>query len=204
MGLWLVHQEIEERFMPAMVPPVSDEREGLLAYLAQQRDALRFAVSGISDEQARLKPAKSALSLGGLLKHNVLVERAWVIGRIKQQPLERPDWESAFRLEPDETVAGWLEEYAKMAAETVAIVRAIPDMGQPVPVPQDVPWFPKDVKEWSVRWVLLHLIEEAARHAGHADLLREALDGSQALELMADAEGWRAQYEAWMAPFKSK
>src|SRR5689334_6814780 len=118
--------------MPALVPPVSDEREGLLAYLAQQRDALRFAVSGITDEQARLKPAKSALSLGGLLKHNVLVERAWVLGRIAQQPLERPDWENVFRLLPGETVAGWLEEYARMAAETESIVRAVPDMGQPV------------------------------------------------------------------------
>ncbi|HLG72906.1 MAG TPA: DinB family protein [Chloroflexota bacterium] len=189
--------------MPALVPPVSDEREGLLAFLAQQRDALRFAVSGLTDEQARLKPSKSALSLGGLLKHNVLVERSWVAGRIAQKPQEPiTDWEAVFRLEPDETVAGWLDEYAKVAAATESIVRAVPDMGRPVPVPQNVPWFPKDVKEWSVRWVLLHVIEETARHAGHADIIRESLDGSQALELMADAEGWRAQYDSWMAPFK--
>ncbi|MDE3076374.1 MAG: DinB family protein [Chloroflexota bacterium] len=189
--------------MPAFVQPIADERDGLLAYLAQQRDTLRFALSGIGDEQARLRPTASSLSLGGLLKHNVFVERAWVLGRIAQRQLPPiTDWESIFRLGEDETVAGWLDEYAKMAAETEAIVRSIPDMGQPVPVPQDMPWFPKDVREWSVRWVLLHLIEETARHAGHADILRESIDGAQALELMADAEGWRDQYDAWMAPFQ--
>lgn len=189
--------------MPALLPPVVDEREGLLAYLAQERYALRLAVSGISDEQACLKPSASSLSLGGLLKHTVFVERNWVLGCIAQQPLPRPsDWESVFRLEPNETLAGWLDEYDTMAAETEAIVRAIEDMGQPVPVPQDAPWYPKDVKEWSVRWVLLHLIEETARHAGHADIIRESLDGAQALELMADAEGWRAQYNGWMAMAK--
>jgi hypothetical protein len=55
-----------------------------------------------------------------------------------------------------------------------------------------VPWFPKGVAAWSVRWVLLHLIEETARHAGHADLLREAVDGATAYPLLAAAESWPA------------
>jgi len=62
-----------------------------------------------------------------------------------------------------------------------------------------VPWFPKDVSAWSVRWVLLHLIEETARHAGHADILRESIDGATALPLMAAAEGWPEQ--PWITPW---
>ena len=65
-------------------------------------------------------------------------------------------------------------------------------LDQPVPVPKGVPWFPDDVDAWSVRWVLLHLVEEIARHAGHADIIRESIDGATMFELMAAAEGWPA------------
>jgi hypothetical protein len=63
-----------------------------------------------------------------------------------------------------------------------------------------VPWFPKGVAAWSVRWVLLHLIEETARHAGHADLLREAVDGATAYPLLAAAESWPAT--PWLQPWQ--
>ena len=63
-------------------------------------------------------------------------------------------------------------------------------LDQAVPVPKGVPWFPADVQAWSVRWVLLHLVEETARHAGHADIIREAIDGATMYELIAAAEGW--------------
>ena len=59
-----------------------------------------------------------------------------------------------------------------------------------VPVPKGVPWFPDDVEAWSVRWILLHLMEEVARHAGHADFLREAIDGATMHQLMATVEDW--------------
>ena len=72
------------------------------------------------------------------------------------------------------------------------VIADIDDLGQPVPVPRGVPWFPQDVDAWSVRWVLLHLIEETARHAGHADIVRESLDGAASLSLMAAAEQWPA------------
>ena len=75
----------------------------------------------------------------------------------------------------------------------------IDDLGQPVPVPE-APWFPKDLVAWSVRWVLLHLIEEIARHAGHADIVRETVDGATAYELMAAAEGWPET--DWLKPWK--
>src|SRR5205823_3416274 len=90
----------------------------------------------------------------------------------------------AFRLGPDETLVEVLERYDAVARETDAAIGGI-DLNQPVPVPKGVPWFPDDLDAWSVRWVLLHLIEEIARHAGHADIVRESIDGATMYELMA-------------------
>ena len=102
----------------------------------------------------------------------------------------------------DETLAAVLAAYSDAAHETREIVDSISDLGQAVPVPPGVPWFPQDVDAWSVRWVLLHLIAETARHAGHADLVREAVDGATAFPLMAAAEGWPAT--PWMQPWEPK
>ncbi len=63
-----------------------------------------------------------------------------------------------------------------------------------------VPWFPADLEAWTVRWVLLHILEETARHAGHADIIREAIDGATMYPLMAAAEGWAAT--AWLQPWE--
>jgi hypothetical protein len=89
-----------------------------------------------------------------------------------------------------------------VARETVAVIDSIPDLAQPVPVPQGVPWYPDDVDAWSVRWVLLHLIAETARHAGHADMVREAIDSATAFPLMAAAEGWPTT--PWMQPWEKR
>ena len=59
-----------------------------------------------------------------------------------------------------------------------------------MPVPQDIPWFPKGLKSWSVRWVILHVINELTRHSGHADIIRESIDGATMYELLAGLEGW--------------
>jgi uncharacterized damage-inducible protein DinB len=188
--------------MPGSVRPVVDERDGLLAYLAQQRDGLRFAVHGLTDEQAASTPTASALSLAGLIKHVARMERYWVVEIMAQRQLPElrdQDYEAGFRLEEGETVADVLALQAAVAEETEAIVAEIADLGQPVPVPKGVPWFPRDVEAWSVRWVLLHLIEETARHAGHADIIRESLDGATMYRLMAAAEGWLADFERWQA-----
>jgi hypothetical protein len=188
-------------FMPGTVRPVVDERDGLLAYLAQQRDGLRFAVHGLTDEQAASTPTASALSIGGLIKHTARTERYWIVQVLAQRPLpelQEPDqYEAGFRMAAGETVADLLALQAAVAKETEAIVAEIPDLGQPVPVPKGVPWFPQDDDNWSARWVLLHVIEETARHAGHADIIREALDGATMYQLMAAAEGWLAEWERW-------
>ena len=179
--------------MPGTVRPVVDERDGLLAFLEQQRDALRISAFGLTEEQARATPSASSLSIGGLIKHVARVERHWTNEIMLQRPLpaewQVTDWAAEHRLLDGETLAGALTTYADVAKETEALVREIDDLDRPVPVPQDAPWFPKDVANWSVRWVLLHLIEETARHAGHADIIRESLDGSTFYPLMAAAEG---------------
>jgi uncharacterized damage-inducible protein DinB len=184
-----------------MPPPIADEREGLLAYLAQQRQLLRIAVHGLTEEQARATPSASTLSLGGLVKHVALTERGW-IDTMLQRPGQRSadDYLAAFVLRPDESLAGVLDLYAGVARQTEAEIAAIADLGQPVPVPKGVPWFPADVEAWSVRWVLLHLIEETARHVGHADIIRESLDGATAIPLMAAVEGWPAS--PWVQPWE--
>lgn len=188
--------------MPGTVRPVVDERDSLLAFLAHTRRALRLAVSGLTDEQASARPSVSALSLAGLIKHNARVERHWIAGIMIQQQLDDIDpvsWEDEFRMVEGETLAGWLDVYDQVAQETEAIVRGLPSLDEPVPVPHDVPWFPKDVEAWSARWVLQHVITETARHAGHADIIRESLDRSSALQLMAQEEGWADQLAKWMS-----
>ena len=175
----------------------------LLAYLAQQRHVLRTAY-GLTDAQARETPSASSLSVGGLIKHVMITERGWMDILLQRPPApvaEGEDaYEAGFSMSEKETLARLLETYEVVARETEAIIAAEPDMGRPVPIPKGVPWFPQDVDAWSVRWVLLHLIEETARHAGHADIVRECVDGATAFPLMAAAEGWPAS--PWMQPWE--
>ena len=191
--------------MPGQASPSTDERELLLAYIAQQRDGVRFAAFGLSDDQARLTPTVSSLSIGGLIKHVAAVEQTW-IDLIEQRPArdaqadQEAAYEDGFRLGADETLDGVLAAYDAVAARTASVIMAIDDLNQPVPVPKGVPWFPADVEAWSVRWVLLHVIEETARHAGHADIVREAIDGATMFPLMAAAEGWPAT--DWLQPWQ--
>lgn len=189
--------------MPGTVPPINDEREGLLAFLAQQRDAIRVAAFGLTDEEARRVPTAGALSIGGLVKHVAAMERGWmdtVLSRTRDGEAAA-NYEHGFTLGADETLAGALHDLEAASRETEAVVAGIADLGQAVPVP-DAPWFPKDVEAWSVRWVLLHLIEEVARHAGHADIVRESIDGATGYELLAAAEGWPAT--EWLQPWQRR
>ena len=185
--------------MPGQVAPIDDERELLLAYIAQQRDGLKYAAYGLTDEQARLVPTAGALSIGGLVKHVTAMERTWLDLIRQSGTSDGADYEDGFTLRPDETLAGALAALAAVAAETEATVRAT-DLSAAVPVPQGVPWFPDDVDAWSVRWVLLHMVEEIARHAGHADIVRESIDGATMYPLMAAAEGWPET--DWLKPWK--
>ncbi|WP_103354869.1 DinB family protein [Amycolatopsis sp. CA-128772] len=189
--------------MAGNVRPVADERDGLLNFLEQQRYVLKLAAHGLTDEQARATPTKSSLSVGGLVKHVASTEYGWLdtVLQVPQKPFNEAvaEYEDAHRLRPDETLAGVLARYDEVAARTVEVIAGIDDLGRPVPVPKGVPWFPQDVEAWSVRWVLLHLIQETARHAGHADIIREHIDGGTAMPLMAAAEGWPES--PWIKPW---
>ena len=186
--------------MPGQPAVLTDERDQLLAFIAQQRDGLRFAAFGLSDEQARLTSTAGVLSVGGLIVHVTEMERGWV-DLILCQPQQggQDDYADGFRLAEDRSLAQALEELDRVAARTEQVVRSIDDLNQAVPVPQGVPWYPQDLDAWTVRWVLLHLIEEIGRHAGHADIVRESIDGATMFELMAGAEGWPAT--EWLTPW---
>ena len=190
--------------MPGQAPALTDERQLLLAYLAQQRDGIRYAAYGLADAQARLTPTAGSLSIGGLVKHVTDMERGWIDMVAQRNPRtvsddEQAAYEDNFRLGQQETLAEVMARFDEVAKETEAVI-AVTDLEQPVPVPKGVPWFPDDVDAWSVRWVLLHIIEEIARHAGHADIVREAIDGATSFELMAGAEGWPAT--DWLTPWQ--
>ena len=187
--------------MPGNVPAVEGERANLLAYLDQQRAGIRLTAFGLTDEQARSVPTVSALSVGGLIKHVTATERSWMSDIMQRSaPADSAKYGDDFKMAADETLNEILRDSEQCGRETAAIIANIADLAQPVPVPKDVPWFPKDVESWELRWVLLHLIEEIARHAGHADIIREHIDGGQTYPIMAAAEHWPES--PWIHPWK--
>jgi len=168
----------------------TDEREALLGFLDRQREGLRNAAYGLTEEQGRGAPCASALSVAGLIKHIAAAERNWA-GLIRQEHRGGDVAAHLASFQPGETpLAELFAEYERAAKETDETILAAESLNELVPVPQDVPWFPKDIEAWTVRWVLVHLIEETARHAGHADIVRETVDGATALELLAAVENW--------------
>ena len=194
--------------MPAMPPPIADERQGLRDYLLQQQCAFRAMAFGLTDDQARATPTASALSIGALIKHVTSCQSGWM-QRVAAAPDAPPadtrsveerqaEYAEEFVMRPDETLAAVLE---RLDASNVAALRLIEtaDLDAKVPVPRDAPWFPKDVEAWSVRWVLFHVIEELARHAGQGDIIRESIDGATMYELLAGVEGWPAT--DWLTPY---
>ena len=194
--------------MPAMPPPVADERAGLREYLAAQQYAFHAIAYGLTDEQARATPSVSALSVGALIKHVTNCQRGWM-QRVAAAPElcerdKRPmdsqaaDYQNEFVMRTDETLADLLATFDEQNAETMRLLETA-DLGAAVPVPHDVPWFPSDVAAWSVRWVFFHMIEELARHAGHGDIIRESIDGATLYELLAGLEDWPAT--EWLTPW---
>jgi hypothetical protein len=164
------------------------ERADILAQLAFARHFLRHTVRGVTDEQARRRTTVSELTLGGLVKHVSSTERSWV-DFVLNGPSAMPStdemteadlqqWQDGHRLLESETLAGVLAEYEEVARRTDELVATIDlDLSHPLP---EAPWFsPGEVR--SARRVFLHLVAETAQHAGHADIVREALDGAQSM-----------------------
>ncbi|MBV8787926.1 MAG: DinB family protein, partial [Mycobacterium sp.] len=157
---------------------MADERSALREYLAYHQSAY-FAVSyGLTDEQARSTPSASALSIGGLVKHVTAMQRNWMarVAAAPDQPPKDPrpfdeiakEFGDQHVMRPDETLAGLLAAFEAENATSLRLVETA-DLDAAVPVPTEIPWFPKNLDAWSVRWVILHVINELARHSGHAD-----------------------------------
>jgi hypothetical protein len=179
----------------ALTGSATGERADILETLRTHRYFLRHTVAGLTDEQARLTPTVSALSLGGLIKHVASTESGWV-DFIERGPESMPsvegnyedldpnselmqEWANAFRLLPDEILADALAEYERVAARTDALVESLPDLDAAHPLPP-APWFPPGATR-SARRVFLHIVAETAQHAGHADIIRETIDGQKTM-----------------------
>ena len=185
--------------MPGTAPPVRTEAEGLVVYLRQQRDGLVNAAHGLSEAQLRLAPTRSTLSVGGLLKHAAQTERQWV-GIIAGRPPAGGEqvYADGFTVTADDTVASLTADLRAAGAATETVVADLPDLGVEVEIPAG-PWYPRG-GGYTARWVLLHVLEELSRHAGHADLVREHVDGATMHALMAAVEGWPEN--GWVQPWR--
>jgi hypothetical protein len=149
-------------------PPrlAATERETLLALLQFQRDSLIRKVHGVDEVAARQSPVGSGTTLLWLLKHLAQAETRWVLIRFAGQKTSLPD----DTVQPDDTTASVIAGYRAASAEADAVMQRAhldelcsrDDSAEPA----------------NLRWVLAHLLEETARHAGHADILRELIDGS--------------------------
>jgi uncharacterized damage-inducible protein DinB len=166
--------------------PDARERADFLDALATQRSFLVHTVRDLTDEQAGERTTVSELCLGGLIKHVTRVEQRWADFILEgPQAMASGDQASieahaaSFHMLEGETLAGLLEDYDKMARRTDDLVASLPSLDAAQPLPP-APWF-KPGSRWSVRRVLLHLIAETAQHAGHADIIRESLDGAKTM-----------------------
>ncbi len=165
---------------------LDQERADLIETLRTHRGFLRHTVRGLDDEQAARRTTVSELCLGGLIKHVSQVEANWV-RFILEGPTAMAGFDDAamaahaagFRMLEGETLAGLLEDYEAVAARTDELVATLPSLDVSHPLPQ-APWFPPGARR-SARRVFMHIVAETAQHAGHADILREALDGQKTM-----------------------
>lgn len=176
------------------VPTIHDERTGLAEYIDQQLEALRASAFGLTEEQARLTPTRSALSIGGIIKHT-----SFVIRPPEQHEAQVPEggeisedayaaFMDTFTLRDDETLAGTIAVFDERRTGVVEWVRSS-DPDEEITVPP-APWYGLMKSSGArLRYAQAHLVEELARHAGHADIIREQIDGATSLELiLADTD----------------
>ncbi|WP_320068597.1 DinB family protein [Micromonospora sp. RTGN7] len=160
---------------------LTGERADLLNALHQRRAFLRHTVDGITDAQAAARSTVSELCLAGLIKHVATTEKRWMrftVGGAEAMQATPVDWAGQFRMTDGETLAGLLDDYSRVATATDELVATL-DLDAAYPLPEE-PWFEPGAS-WSVRQVLLHIIGETAQHAGHADIIREAIDGAKTM-----------------------
>ena len=165
----------------------TDERSDFLSALDKHRGFLRQTLEGVTDDEAGRRTTVSELCLGGIVKHVTEVEQHWVdfIERGPEVMSSGFDEETlqarldTFRMLEGETVVELLARYDEAAAHTAEVVNGLPSLDVAHPLPE-APWFEQGAS-WSARRVLLHILAESAQHAGHADIIREALDGAKTM-----------------------
>jgi uncharacterized damage-inducible protein DinB len=146
------------------------------AFLDFHRATLLWKVSGLSDEDLRRPMTPSGVSLLGLVKHLADVEQSWFVEVFAGEPPEFPLWReddpgATWRIEPHETTEQIIDVYRRVCARCRAIVASAS--------PEDLAAAPREGAEGlTLRWILVHMLEETARHNGHADIIREAIDGA--------------------------
>jgi uncharacterized damage-inducible protein DinB len=162
------------------------ERTDVLETLAKHRYFMRYTVRDLTDEQATQRTTTSELCLGGLIKHVALTERQWISFIVDGPSAFDPkaedtpaDWAGGFHMLERETLTGLLEQYEQVARRTDELVATLPDLDLSHPLPEAA-WFEPGAR-WSARRVLLHVIAETAQHGGHADIIRESLDGAKSM-----------------------
>jgi uncharacterized damage-inducible protein DinB len=155
------------------VPFAADEKTSLQVSLDRHRDVVLWKLEGLSDEQLRRPVTPSGTNLLGLVKHLAAVEYAWfceTFGReMEPLPFRDDDPDADLRVEPDETTADIIAFYGRARAAADAVINDV-DIDH-----LGTAWFGDPV---TMRWVLLHMVEETCRHAGHMDIVRELIDGA--------------------------
>jgi hypothetical protein len=163
-----------------------NERADLLETLAAHRSFLRQTVQGLTDAQAARRTTASQLCLGGIIKHVTQVEEQWADfivrgaaghGGADEAALEAH--EASFRMIAEETLAELVNRYEQVAGRTDNLVGSVPSLDAAHPLPE-APWFEPGAR-WTARRVILHIIAETAQHAGHADIIRESIDGAKTM-----------------------
>jgi hypothetical protein len=166
---------------------LTGERADIAETLSKHRSFLRYTARGLTDEQAAARTTISELTIGGIIKHVTAAERQWArfivegptaMGAWQDQDTMQA-WLDGFRMLPGETIAGLLQAYDATASGTDALLASLPDLDAAQPLPE-APWYEPGAT-WSARRVLLHLIAETSQHAGHADVIREAIDGQRTM-----------------------
>jgi uncharacterized damage-inducible protein DinB len=162
------------------------ERADLLESLTHHRSLLRQTVQGLTDDQAAQRPTASELCLGGIIKHVTRVERRWADFIVQGPESEGPADPAAiaahaasFHLTGGDTLGELLDRYQEVADRTDDLVGSLPSLDADHPLPP-APWFEPGAR-WTARRVILHIIAETAQHAGHADIIRETLDGAKSM-----------------------
>lgn len=157
------------------------ERDDLVATLAQHRGFLLRTVAGIDDAAARSTPTVSTLSLASLLKHVADTEAGWIaFARTGVMPgIDSWSGEDTRFVLGEEHTLEWLRAHLDATASDTAAFIAEADLDAAWELPE-APWFPPGTT-WTVRRILWHVLAETSQHAGHADIIRETIDGSRTM-----------------------